>query len=115
MSKSKKVNPASARYTPLVEWSEEDGIFIGRCPEIFHGGVHGTDRAAVYQELCEVIDEWIKIMEGDGEDLPAPLKQDFSGKFLLRCEPQLHKLLALRALGEGDSLNAYCVKKLADR
>lgn len=113
MSKIKESRPEAARYTPFVEWSDEDNCFIGRCPEIFHGGVHGPDRAAVYQELCEVVDEWIAIMKCDGEKLPAPLKQEFSGKFVLRCEPELHKLLALRALGQGDSLNAYCVKKLA--
>ena len=25
-----------ARYVKLVEWSEEDGCFIGSCPELFY-------------------------------------------------------------------------------
>ncbi len=111
MSKSKP-NPAD-RYALLVEWSDEDRCFIGRCPELFLGGVHGPDRATVYAELCQTVEEWIAILQGDGKELPAPLAgKDYSGKFVLRVAPGLHRLLALRALAEGDSLNTYVVKKL---
>lgn len=30
------------KYVKLVEWSDEDGCFIGSCPELFSGGCHGT-------------------------------------------------------------------------
>ena len=113
MRKSKTKAAPAARYTPFVEWSETDQCYIGRCPELFFGGVHGADRAAVYAELCEVIDEWIEILQTDGKALPEALAgKDYSGKFVLRVEPATHKLLALRARAEGDSLNSYCVKKL---
>ena len=111
--KKNKTTPA-ARYTPFVEWSDEDQCYIGHCPELFLGGVHGSDRAAVYAELCELIDEWIEILKTDGRELPPALAgKDYSGKFVMRIDPRLHKLLALRARAEGDSLNAYCAKKLA--
>ena len=32
-----------------------------RCPELMLGGVHGMDEVAVYQELCEVVEEWLTI------------------------------------------------------
>lgn len=110
--KKTKASPA-ARYTPFVEWSEEDQIYIGRCPELFLGGVHGPDRAKVYAELCEVIEEWIAIIQQDGKELPPALAgKDYSGKFVLRVEPSFHRLLTARAMAAGDSLNSYVVKKL---
>jgi len=37
---------------------------------------------------------------------------DFSGRFVLRLEPALHRRLAAKALASGESLNSFCVKKL---
>ena len=34
---------SSDRYLKLVEWSDEDGCYVGRCPELMLGGVHGSD------------------------------------------------------------------------
>lgn len=47
-------------------------------------------------------------------EIPEPLtgKKDFSGKFVLRVEPGLHKRLAAKALASGDSLNTFCKKAL---
>lgn len=55
------------KYTLLVEWSDEDQIFVGRCPELFYGGVHGPERQAVYEELREVVDG---VLEGIEKGLP---------------------------------------------
>ncbi|MBM3492916.1 MAG: hypothetical protein FJX72_01135 [Armatimonadetes bacterium] len=46
-------------FTKIVGWSEEDGCYVGRCPDLMLGGVHGPDRMAVYLELCEAVDEWL--------------------------------------------------------
>jgi hypothetical protein len=52
----------AARYAKFVEWSDEDRCFIGRCPGVFAGGVHGDDEASVYKELCETVAEWIGLL-----------------------------------------------------
>jgi predicted HicB family RNase H-like nuclease len=110
----KQIKEQAARYTKFVEWSDEDGCFIGRCPEIMAGGVHGRDEARVYAELCEAVEEMLELIHADGHDLPAPLGKtsDFSGKFVLRVEPAVHRRLAAKALATGESLNSYCVKAL---
>ena len=59
-------------YEKIVVWSEEDNCFIGTCPELFYGGVHGDDAVKVFKELCEVVDEWIEIFKEDGKPLPEP-------------------------------------------
>ncbi len=46
----------------MVEWSDEDQRFIGRCPEIMLGGVHGSDEAKVYDELCRAVEEMIQLI-----------------------------------------------------
>lgn len=53
----------SAQYRKIVEWSEEDRCYVGRCPELMLGGVHGKNEQKVFAELCAVIEEWIEISE----------------------------------------------------
>ncbi len=80
---------------------------------MFLGGIHGTDRATVYAELCQAVDEHLAIAAADGTPPPAPLAiKTFSGKFILRTLPEQHLLLALRALQVGDSLNGFVVERL---
>ncbi len=59
-------------YEKIIVWSEEDQCFIGTCPELFDGGVHGDDPINVFKELCEVVDEWVEIFKEDGKPLPEP-------------------------------------------
>jgi len=109
----KKITPSPYPYTLLVEWSDEDKLWIGTCPELFLGGVYGTDQKKVYAELCQAVQEHIAIANETGAALPKAIAgKEFSGKFVLRTTPQHHRLLALRALQAGDSLNAYVVKRL---
>lgn len=61
------------KYVKVVEWSEEDGCFIGSCPELFYGGCHGDDPKAVFAELCDVVDETVAIYKEEGKELPRPL------------------------------------------
>ena len=77
------------------------------------GGVHGDDDAAVYAELCQAVEEWIRICEQEGEPLPeATAGREYSGRFVLRAGKELHEELAIRAMSVGESLNAYCVNTL---
>jgi hypothetical protein len=36
----------TARYTKIVEWSEEDQCFVGSCPGLIDGGCRGADEKA---------------------------------------------------------------------
>ncbi|MGD9729006.1 MAG: type II toxin-antitoxin system HicB family antitoxin [Nitrospiraceae bacterium] len=103
----------SAQYLKIVEWSDEDECFVGRCPELMLGGVHGKNEQKVFAELCAAIDEWIKDSERTGEELPPGMAgKRYSGKFNLRVDKQLHERLAIEAFKQGKSLNAYCAEAL---
>ena len=60
------------RYLKVVEWSEEDGCYVGSCPGVIYGGVHGDDEVKVYRELCQVVAEAVALYEVDGKPLPPP-------------------------------------------
>ncbi len=103
----------SDRYLKIVEWSQEDDCYVGRCRGLMLGGVHGQDEVQVYRELCEVVDEWLGIHERDGLSLPTTTAgKQYTGKFVLRISSDLHERLSVRAVLEGDSLNNYCRKVL---
>ena len=57
-------------YLKWVEWSDEDGVYIGRCPDLFGGGCHGDDPVSVYAELCEIVAETVADIEREGKPLP---------------------------------------------
>ena len=112
--KKSELKTKSAQYLKMVEWSDEDGCFVGSAPPVIGPCCHGKDEAKVYAELCQIVEEWIELLEKDGSTLPEPLGKvsDFSGKFVLRVEPALHHRLAAKALAAGESLNSYCTKTL---
>ncbi len=62
----------SARYVKLVEWSEEDQCFVGQCPGIIGPCCHGQNETQVYGELCQIVDEWIDLLNREGKPLPPP-------------------------------------------
>ncbi len=106
---------ASDRYLKIVEWSEEDGCYVGTCPGLMLGGIHGADEAKVYRELCQAVEEWIEICRKDGTPLPAATAgKEYSGKFVVRVGPELHKALTVDAFRRGESLNSYCVRLLRE-
>ena len=71
----------SARYVKIVEWSEEDGCYVGSSPGLFYGGCHGDDEQQVFEELCRVVEETIDLYRQDGKPLPPPTSgRDFANK-----------------------------------
>ncbi len=107
---------ASDKYLKIVEWSEEDQCYVGTCPGMMLGGIHGSNETRVYEELCQAVDEWIRLYQEDGDPLPAATAgKDYSGKFVVRVGKELHKTLAVKALREGESLNSYCVYLLREQ
>jgi predicted HicB family RNase H-like nuclease len=106
----------SDKYLKLVEWSEEDQCYVGTCPGLMLGGIHGDDEAAVYKELCQAVDEWIELYQRDGEPLPAATAgKEYSGKFVVRVGKELHKALALESLRRGESLNTHCLNLIREQ
>jgi predicted RNase H-like HicB family nuclease len=60
----------SDQYHKWVEWSDEDQVYVGKCPDVITG-IHGDDAARLYSELCQVVDEVIEHFEAEGRALPV--------------------------------------------
>jgi hypothetical protein len=61
----------SDNYHKWVEWSEEDHVYIGKCPDLITG-IHGDDPIQLYGELCEVVEDVIRHFDAEGRTLPDP-------------------------------------------
>lgn len=71
----------SARYVKIVERSNEDGCFIGSAPGLIYGGCHGDDEKAVFEHLCEIVEEAIALCQEEGKQLPPPTSgRDFANR-----------------------------------
>jgi hypothetical protein len=63
------MSKTSDRYVKVVAWSKEDQCYVGRCPGLMLGGVHGSDERAVYAELCEAVDGWTTLIRDRGSSI----------------------------------------------
>jgi len=87
--------------------------------ELFHGEVIGLRDVVTFQgrtvdELKQAfhdsIDDYLDFCEGRGEHPDKP----FSGKFLLRVDPVLHRRLAQLSADDGESLNNWIASRLGE-
>ena len=85
--------------------------------EVFHGEVvnlrdvvtfQGSSAAELKQALADSIDDYLTFCAARGE----PPERPFSGQFVVRAEPQLHRALSTAARREGISLNRWINKTL---
>ena len=62
------------RYLKFVRWSDEDGEYVGYCPDLFPwGGVrHGANEESTYHDLLVLVREEVEQLKQDGKELPAP-------------------------------------------
>lgn len=58
-------------YLKFVQWSEEDELYVGYCPDLFVGGIcHGTDEQKVYRTVCALVAEEIAESKREQRVLP---------------------------------------------
>jgi predicted RNase H-like HicB family nuclease len=61
------------QYLKFVRWNEEDGQYVGYCPDLFPwGGVcHGSSEEEAYHQLCELVREEVNELRATGKELPS--------------------------------------------
>jgi predicted HicB family RNase H-like nuclease len=101
------------RYTYRVTWSEEDQEYVGLCAE-FPGlsWLEETPELAL-QGIRSLVKKVIADMRRNNEAVPEPIStRSFSGKFMVRVPPEVHRMLAIQAAESGVSLNRLIASKL---
>jgi predicted HicB family RNase H-like nuclease len=102
------------RYTYRVTWSEDDQEYVGLCAEFPSLSWLSRTPEAALKGIRKVVADVVKDMREHGEGPPEPLaSRRYSGKFMVRVPPEVHRDLALKAAEAGVSLNRLASAKLS--
>ena len=104
----------SDRYTYRVTWSEEDREHVGLCAEFPSLSWLAASPEAALRGIRTAVAEVVEDMLANGEAIPEALaSRHFSGKFMVRVPPEVHRQLAVEAAEAGVSLNRLASAKLS--
>ena len=102
------------KYTYRVMWSEEDQEFVGLCAEFPSLSWLESSPEAALKGIRSLVKESVDDMAANQEEIPSPLStRQYSGKFMVRVPPEVHRQLAIQAAESGVSLNRVASAKLA--
>jgi predicted HicB family RNase H-like nuclease len=102
------------RYTYRVTWSEDDKEYVGLCAEFPSLSWLVATTEAALKGIRKLVAEIISDMESNDEIIPEPIAcRQYSGKFMVRVPPEVHRNLAIRAAESGISLNRVVSSKLS--
>ena len=98
-------------YTGVFEFDPELRIFAGHVvdlrDEIYF---EGESVEELEQSMKRAVDHYLEVCEARGETPERP----FSGKLNMRLGPQLHRAAAAAAAADGQSLNDWLKRVVAD-
>ena len=101
-------------YTYRVSWSEEDNEYVGICAEFQSLSWLSKTPEEALKGIRNVVALAIEDMKNSGEMIPEPIaNRHYSGKFMIRVSPEVHRDLAIKAAEAGVSLNRIASTKLS--
>lgn len=102
------------RYTYRVTWSDEDNQCVGLCAEFPSLSWLAPTPEKALRGIRKVVEKVMADMQANGESLPEPIsRRRYSGKFMVRVPPEVHRKLALEAAEENVSLNRVVSARLS--
>ena len=114
MDKGTKQELSTQDYVRKVYYSEEDGCWVAKAPEIMGCGAHGDTAAEALKELEVAIRLHLETRRDCGFAIPKPLaQQEMGGRLLLRLPKILQRYLKEDAAEEGISVNQYALYLIA--
>lgn len=102
------------KYSYRVIWSQEDGEYVGLVAELPALSWLSKSQEEAFKGIRKLCKETITDMKKNSEAIPEPLAlKKFSGRFVVRVPPEIHRKLALAAQEARISLNRYVSARLA--
>ncbi len=107
---AKRIDP----YTYRVTWSEEDQEYVGLCAEFPSLSWLAATHEKAFAGIRKLVKDTLADMKKNKEKIPEPIStRSFSGKFMVRVPPEVHRELAVKAAESGVSLNRLVSSRLS--
>ena len=101
-------------YTYRVTWSEEDNEYVGLCVEFPSLSWLSKTPESALEGIRSVVSEIVMDMKKHKENVPQPIAtKNYSGKFMVRLPPEIHRNLAIQAAESGVSINRLVSSRLS--
>ena len=101
-------------YTYRVTWSEDDQEYVGLCAEFPSLSWLASSPETALRGVRAVVADVVADMKRSREPIPKAFAcRTFSGKFMVRVPPDVHRGLTVEAAEAGVSLNRLATVKLA--
>lgn len=102
------------KYTYRVTWSEDDNEYVGLCAEFPSLSWLADTPEKALKGVRKLVADILLDMGINKEPVPEPIScKHYSGKFMVRVPPDVHRKLALQAAESGVSLNRIASSKLS--
>jgi predicted HicB family RNase H-like nuclease len=102
------------RFTYRVTWSDEDQEYVGLCAEFPSLSWLESSPEKSLQGIRKLVREVVADLRRNKDPIPEPIStRPFSGKFMVRVPPEVHRMLAIQAAESGVSINRLVSSKLA--
>jgi predicted HicB family RNase H-like nuclease len=102
------------KFTYRVTWSEDDNEYVGLCAEFPSLSWLADSPEKALKGIRTMVAEVVFDMQKNGENIPEPIAcKHYSGKFMVRIPPEVHRKLAIQAAESGISLNRIASSKLS--
>lgn len=99
-------------YSARIEYSEEDGCFVGHIVSINDiVGFHGDTVDELRRAFEEAVDDYLETCARLGR----PPQKSYSGNLTLRMPPEVHAAVARAAEVRGKSINQWATEALAEQ
>lgn len=107
---AKQVDP----YTYRVTWSAEDQEYVGLCAEFPSLSWLESTHEKALAGIRKLVKDTVADLKKNKEPIPEPLStRSYSGKFVVRVPPEVHRELAIKAAESGVSLNRLVSSRLS--
>ena len=92
-------------------FQDEDGDYLAHFIELPTISAFASSPTAALKEL---VIAWKAVKSSYGNNVPqAPARKEYTGRFNIRVDKRIHRLLAMEAARNGVSLNALVSQKLS--
>jgi predicted HicB family RNase H-like nuclease len=106
--------PDATHYTYRVAWSAEDGEHVATVAEFPSMSWLAASPVEALAGLADAVRDVLTDLAESDEPIPEPLSERaYSGRFLVRVPPEVHRRLAREAAEQHVSLNRLVSDRLA--